>query len=124
MIPQAELNRLLDRYPSIAYLREKARTRIPHFAWEYTASGTGRETGLDRNRERLDRVCMTPRFVQASKTPDLTTRLFGHDYAAPFGTAPVGATGLLWPGGEQILARAAREAGSPAGRPRSLHFRT
>ncbi|MCB1464859.1 MAG: alpha-hydroxy-acid oxidizing protein [Nitratireductor sp.] len=111
MTTQAEINALLDRYPAISYLREAARARLPHFAFEYLDSGTGLEKGISRNRDRLDRICMTPRFVSGYKTPDLKTALFGREYAAPIGMAPVGATGLMWPGGEKILARAARDHG-------------
>jgi L-lactate dehydrogenase (cytochrome) len=38
---------------------------------------------------------------------DTKTELFGRTYAAPFGVAPVGLTGLMWPEAENILARAA-----------------
>ena len=106
-----EIKGLLDRYPSVAYLRERARQRIPHFAWEYLDSGTGLEKGLSRNREGLDNICMTPRFMKGEVNPDLRTRLFGREYSAPIGMAPVGATGLMWPGGEAILARTAHERG-------------
>ncbi|MCG6859257.1 MAG: alpha-hydroxy-acid oxidizing protein [Salaquimonas sp.] len=106
-----EISRILDRYPSIPYLREKARRRVPHFAWEYLDSGTGLEKAVSRNRDRLDQVCLTPRFTRGYAAPELKTSLFGRDYAAPFGMAPVGATGMMWPGGEQVLARAAREHG-------------
>jgi L-lactate dehydrogenase (cytochrome) len=39
--------------------------------------------------------------------PETETTLFGRTYAAPFGVAPVGLTGLMWPEAENILARAA-----------------
>ncbi len=106
-----DIKRHTDRYPSVAYLRERARQRIPYFAWEYLESGTGLETGIARNREALDNICITPRFMRGDVRPELTTRLFGRDYKAPFGVAPVGATGLMWPGGEAVLARAARDNG-------------
>jgi hypothetical protein len=34
---------LMDRYPSIADLEEKAESRIPNVAWLYLQSGTGNE---------------------------------------------------------------------------------
>ena len=36
-----------------------------------------------------------------------TVELFGHTYAAPFGIAPVGLQGLMWPKAPEILAKAA-----------------
>lgn len=98
---------LLDRYPSIADLRLRARRRIPHFAWEYLDSGTGADECLRRNRASLDAVTLTPEFMKGVFEPDLTTSLFGIDYDVPFGVSPVGLTGLMWPRAEQILARAA-----------------
>jgi (S)-mandelate dehydrogenase len=40
-------------------------------------------------------------------------RLFGGDYAAPFGIAPTGLGNLIWPGTDEAIARAATEAGIP-----------
>lgn len=102
---------LTGHYPLISDLKARTKTRIPHFAWEYLDSGTGLERAVDRNREALDGVLFVPRFMKGDLKPDLSTRLFGKDYAAPFGVAPVGLTGMMWPGGEMMLAEAAREAG-------------
>jgi len=106
-----DIDALLDRYPGISWLRERARQRIPHFAWEYLDSGTGLEAALERNRQALDCVQLAPRFLRGALKPDLRTTLFGKEYAAPFGMAPVGFQGLMWPGAELMLARAAREHG-------------
>lgn len=99
--------RLLNRYPSIADLRRQAQKRIPHFAWEYLDSGTGADECMRRNREALEAVQMVPQFMKGAIEPDVETRLFGVDYAMPFGVSPVGLTGLMWPRAERILARAA-----------------
>ncbi len=98
---------LLDRYPFIADLRRKARTRIPFFAWEYLDSGTGRDDGAGRNLDAMSKVALTPRFMRGEFEVRTRTELFGQTYAAPFGVAPVGLTGLMWPEAENILARSA-----------------
>ena len=98
---------LHSRYPAISDLAEKAKKRIPHFAWEYLDSGTGIEDGIKRNREAFSNVTFTPKFMQGRFEPDTSTTLFGTQYALPFGVAPVGLTGLMWPEAEKILARAA-----------------
>ena len=95
---------LLNQYPAIADLAKLARKRIPYFAWEYLDSGTGTEGGVRRNIEALSEVSLTPRFMKGPLTPDISTNLFGIEYAAPFGVAPVGLTGLMWPEAEKILA--------------------
>ena len=100
-------------FPAIADLEALAIKRIPHFAWEYLDSGTGLETAIARNRAALDGVLITPRFMMGDLKPELSTELFGKKWAVPFGIAPVGLTGMLWPGGELMLARAAVRENMP-----------
>ncbi|WP_019954080.1 alpha-hydroxy acid oxidase [Yoonia vestfoldensis] len=98
------------RYPAISDLKSRARGRIPHFVWEYLDSATGVEATQRRNRTALDRVLMNPSILHGEFVPDLSTTLLGRDYPLPVGIAPVGMSGLIWPGAEQMLARtAARE---------------
>lgn len=52
-------------------------------------------------------------MLAGTTTPDFTTQLMGRTYPLPFGFAPVGMSGLMWPGAELILARAAAKAGIP-----------
>lgn len=104
---------LENRYPALDYLVARARARIPHFAWEYLDSGTGSEALVDRNRAALDAVELTPRILGGRYEPDMTTELFGHSFSVPFGAGPVGMSGLIWPGAELIIARAARSCNMP-----------
>ena len=89
---------LMDRFPAIDDLERRASRRIPHFGWEYLASGTGDESAMRRNREALLGVELLPQLMKGVIEPDTTTELFGSTYAAPIGVAPVGMTGLIWPG--------------------------
>lgn len=102
-----------SRYPAIADLKARARRRIPHFVWEYLDSATGDERTLARNRSRLDQVRFLPSILHGEFEPDLRTTLLGRDYTVPFGIAPVGMSGLIWPGAEQMLARTAAQHGMP-----------
>ncbi|MCU9849610.1 alpha-hydroxy-acid oxidizing protein [Defluviimonas sp. WL0024] len=104
---------LHQRYPAISDLKARARRRIPHFVWEYLDSGTGTEATLRRNRAELDTVLFRPSILHGEFNPDLTARLFGHDFPLPFGIAPVGMSGLIWPDAERLLAAAAGKAGLP-----------
>ncbi|MDF1728771.1 MAG: alpha-hydroxy acid oxidase [Sulfitobacter sp.] len=101
------------RYPSLDDLRARAKRRIPPFVWEYLDSGTGREAAKARNRTALDRLGFAPSILDGEVTPDLSTRFLGQDYPLPFGVAPIGMSGLIWPGAEPHLARAAAKAGIP-----------
>ncbi|MEM7499513.1 MAG: alpha-hydroxy acid oxidase [Pseudomonadota bacterium] len=107
-------NALDQRYPSIAYMEPRARARIPRYAWDYLMGGIGEEAGVARNRAALTGVTMIPRYLEPMNgEPVLETELFGRTWAAPFGVAPVGFGGVIWPQAPQFLAAAAREAGLP-----------
>lgn len=101
---------LHSRYPAISDLKTRARARIPHFVWEYLDSATGLEATQRRNRDKLDEVLLNPSILHGEFEPDLSTTLLGQTHPLPIGIAPVGMSGLIWPGAEQMLARtAARE---------------
>lgn len=106
-------HQLFQRYPAISDLKLRAKRRLPHFSWEYLDSGTGREHGLSRNESALQEITLLPRLMKGSQRASLETELFGTQYKAPFGLAPVGLTGLMWPGIEKLLARTAKDYGIP-----------
>ena len=106
---------LESKYPAISDLRYKAQKRIPHFAWEYLDSATGDESTLHRNRTALDAVHFVPRGLRGEITPELATTFLGQTYSAPFGIAPVGMSGLMWPGAEKALASFSAKAKIPYG---------
>lgn len=105
--------RLSNRYPAIDDLMQKAKRRIPRVAWEYLASGTGEEDLLDRNRAALQKITFLPRFCKGALEANTQASLFGRDYRAPIGMAPVGLTGLMWPRVEHHLAASASRMGIP-----------
>jgi len=104
---------LHSRFPGIADLKHRARRRIPHFVWEYLDSATGTEATLHRNRAALDRILFAPSVLHGEIEPDLGASLLGRDHPLPFGVAPVGMSGMIWPGAEVLLAKAATAAGLP-----------
>jgi L-lactate dehydrogenase (cytochrome) len=101
------------KYPAVDDLRERARQRIPRFAFEYLDGGCNEDVNLHKNITELREVELKPYYLNAYGGADLRTELFGHVYDAPFGIAPVGLQGLMWPGSPEILARAAREHNIP-----------
>ncbi len=102
-----------NRYPGIEDLKRRARRRVPHFVWEYLDSGTGSETARARNRAALDRVGFAPSILHGELELSAATQFLGRDFALPFGIAPIGMCGLIWPDAEKILARQAAAAGIP-----------
>lgn len=104
---------LHSTFPAISDLRDRARARIPRFVWEYLDSATGTEATKRRNRISLDRIGMMPSVLHGEFQPDLETEFLGKRRPLPFGIAPVGMSGLMWPDAEGHLARAAARTGLP-----------
>lgn len=101
------------RYPAIEDLRALARRRMPRFAFEYLDGGCNEEINLRKNTDDLRQVELRPFYLRAHTPANLKTELFGYEYDAPFGVAPIGLQGLMWPGAAEILARAATEHNVP-----------
>ena len=56
---------------------------------------------------------MQPHYLGDTDQPDRSTQLVGRSYDLPFGVAPVGLGGLVWPNAAENIARAARDANIP-----------
>lgn len=100
-------------YPSIESLRRKAMLRIPKFAFEYLDGGCNEDVNLEKNTRELREVELKPYYLRNFAGVSLETNLFGHTYSAPFGIAPIGLQGLIWPQAPEILAKAAMESNIP-----------
>ncbi|MFN0214925.1 MAG: alpha-hydroxy-acid oxidizing protein [Saprospiraceae bacterium] len=100
-------------YPSIDDLRTRAQQRIPRFAFEYLDGGCNEDVNLHKNTAELREVEMKPYYLVKHSGSDLKTELFGHVYDAPFGIAPVGLQGLMWPNAPEILAKASQKHNIP-----------
>ncbi|MEK6155082.1 alpha-hydroxy acid oxidase [Flavobacteriaceae bacterium 3-367] len=101
------------RFPSVEDLRKRARRRIPKFAFEYLDGGCNEDVNLYKNTSELREVELLPYYLNQHTSSDMRTQLFGHTYDAPFGIAPVGLQGLMWPNAPEILAKAAFEHNIP-----------
>ncbi len=102
-----------SRYPSIEALREKAKKRIPGFAFDYLDGGCNEEVNLRKNTTEIREVELKPDYLTEYKGFNMETELFGHTYSAPFGIAPVGLQGLMWPNASEILAKASLDYNIP-----------
>jgi L-lactate dehydrogenase (cytochrome) len=102
-----------SNYPSIDDLRNKAKSKVPRFAFEYLDGGCNEDVNLHKNTAVLHDVELKPLYLTKHSGSSMKTNLFGHEYDAPFGIAPVGLQGLMWPGAPEILAAAAIEHNIP-----------
>ena len=95
------------KYPSVTDLRKRAMVKMPKFAFEYLDGGCNEDINLDKNRTDLQKIELMPQYLSKFDKSNLKTELFGHTYDAPFGIAPVGLQGLMWPNSPEILAKSA-----------------
>jgi L-lactate dehydrogenase (cytochrome) len=109
----AKAARLKQRFPTIDDLRARARWRVPRFAFDFVDGGANDEVCAARNIAAFRAVEVLPRYCLEMKGVSTEVELFGARYAAPIGIAPMGSPGLMWPGAEDYLARAAERARIP-----------
>ena len=95
------------RYPTVNDLIARARKNIPGFAFEYLDGGCNDEVNKYKNTAAISEIELEPHYLDKFQGADLKTSILGLDYDAPFGVAPVGLQGLIWPNASEILARAA-----------------
>lgn len=102
-----------SEYPSVDHLHARARRRMPGFAYDYLSAGCFGEVNLARNKSDIRSVQLKPWYLRDFDGADQTTELFGETYDAPFGVAPVGLQGLMWPRACEFLAQAAVDHNIP-----------
>ena len=96
-----------SKYPSVSDLKKRTEVKIPKFAFEYLDGGCNEDVNLNKNRSDLQKIELMPHYLSKFDQAEMKTTLFGHTYDAPFGIAPIGLQGLIWPNAPEILARAA-----------------
>ena len=106
-------NDINHKYPSVADLRERSRSKIPKFAFEYLDGGCNDDVNLKKNTQRIRDIELKPKYLVDYDKPSLKAELFGHIYDAPFGISPIGLQGLMWPKSPEILAKAAFDHNVP-----------
>jgi L-lactate dehydrogenase (cytochrome) len=105
-----------DQFPMLLSLEDfedAARRVLPRPIFGY-ASGAS-ETGISMraNRAAWERYAFLPRMLVDTSARTQRTTLFGREYHAPFGIAPMGGTAMAAFEGDLVLARAAAQANIP-----------
>jgi L-lactate dehydrogenase (cytochrome) len=102
-----------SQYPSVSDLRKRAKFKMPKFAFDYLDGGCNDDINLNKNRTDIQKIELIPNYLSDFDESLMKTELFGHTYDAPFGIAPIGLQGLMWPNSPEILAKAAMEHNIP-----------
>ena len=100
-------------YPSVDDLRSKAKKRVPAFAFEYLDGGCNEDVSIQRTTSEIRDVQLQPRYLNNYGQSSTKTKVLGMEFDAPFGIAPVGLQGLMWPNSPAILAKAAYKNNIP-----------
>jgi len=88
--------------------------KMPKFAFEYLDGGCNDDHNLRKNTSDLRAVELVPEYLKKFGRGKLKNKTFWDiEYDAPFGIAPIGLQGLMWPKAPEILAKAAFENNLP-----------
>ncbi|MCD5989171.1 alpha-hydroxy-acid oxidizing protein [Pseudomonas sp. CDFA 553] len=90
-----------------------AKKHLPRPIFGYVAGAVEDNVSLKWNRAAFQDYGFVPRALVDISRRTLTTELFGHRYAAPFGIAPMGISALYAYRGDVILTQAAAAANLP-----------
>ena len=90
-----------------------ARSYLPRPMYGYISGGAETNASLRANREAFDDYAFVPRALVDVSGRSTKTTLFGHEYAAPFGFAPMGGSSMAAYQGDIVLARSAAQANIP-----------
>jgi isopentenyl diphosphate isomerase/L-lactate dehydrogenase-like FMN-dependent dehydrogenase len=104
---------LRRRFPTIVSLRRRAKRHVPRFAFDFVDGGANDEECARRNVRAFAGVELLPRYCVDTDNIATDVDLFGRRYSAPFGVAPMGSAGMMWPGAEMFLAREAQRRRVP-----------
>ncbi len=97
---------------SVADLRSRARKRLPRLVFDYIDGAADQELTALRNVAAFSEIEILPRMLRPTPDCDVTVEIFGERLALPVLITPTGFTGIIWPRGEAVVARAAAEAGT------------
>ena len=98
---------------SVEDLKVAARRRLPRFVFDYIEGGAGDEVTVRRNVSGFGRYALLPRVFADVATRDTSSVVLGQRLPFPLIVAPTGLLGMIRPGAEAMIARAAARRGIP-----------
>jgi isopentenyl diphosphate isomerase/L-lactate dehydrogenase-like FMN-dependent dehydrogenase len=106
-------NNLYQKAANISQLKTLAKSRIPGFVYDYLCGGCNEDLAVSNNRRALDNIYLQPTYLTPAEKADTSVEILGQSYSSPFGVAPLGLSGLIWPGASTFQAQAAKRANQP-----------
>src|SRR5271155_2596731 len=103
----------LKRCYALDDFEERTRRLLPRLIHGFIAGGSETGAGVRDNHAAFQDYAFIPRVLVNVKVRAQRVSLFGRDYAAPFGIAPIGAAALCGYRADIALARAAAAAELP-----------
>lgn len=98
---------------TIEDLQKLARRRLPEFIISYAERGAGSGACSAGNVDAFLDYHFSPKALVGNRPIDMSMKLFGHEYAQPFGISAVGLAGIYRYHADEILAELAREENVP-----------
>jgi len=103
----------MARHLCLADFEAAARRRLPRCIYGYIQGGAEEGSSVRGNRAAFESLGLCPRVLVDTSERTTRTTVFDRTWSAPFGIAPMGATGLAAFQADLVLARAAARAGIP-----------
>lgn len=90
-----------------------AKRHLPKPLFGYIAGASETNPSLQMNADAFRDISFQPRILRNTSSRSTRTTLFGEEWSAPFGIAPMGISALMAYRGDLVLAKAAQDAGIP-----------
>jgi L-lactate dehydrogenase (cytochrome)/(S)-mandelate dehydrogenase len=103
----------IDSAINIDDLKRMAKRKLPKIMFDFIEGGVEDEVGLRTNANAFRQARLVPRYYIDTSKRSQRAKLFGREYASPFGIAPTGMAGAFRKDAELFLAQAANEADVP-----------
>ncbi len=103
----------LDHILSLDDFEHAARKHLPAPVFAYVSGGVEDNAALRDNRAAFDELGFVPRVLLDVSKRTTATKLFGREYSAPFGIAPMGISALSAYRGDLVQALGAKQSNIP-----------
>ena len=87
-------------------LKMLAKKKLPKMFYDYVDSGSYTESTYIENETDFNKIKLRQRVGRDISTSSLSKKFLEKEYKLPFGFAPCGMGGMLYPDGEILVAKA------------------